>query len=237
MSVTYIDVSGWPPNTKFFSTLQGSAHGLQHTSNYCQRGFSDCKNHDPLSINSIERWKLANQVIDELYEESKKRTHYDNFFFTNSSLGLFVGQPIYIQDHIPNFLGFSFPGGVNVRGILKSIVAFAGAAYGGLNLTAWNDYFPTVFERIMWISCSYATGLTGLVLALFFLAANQLPQLEAAESHVRNSSKFRLFWKWVLVPLFITARVFIVVEASFCLRLQPEALYSRPKWNDYFPHL
>ncbi|KAJ8114758.1 hypothetical protein OPT61_g3433 [Boeremia exigua] len=223
---------------EIFFSLQGSEHGLQHTRNYCRRGFSDCKSHDPLSIDAIERWKLANQVIDELYEESKKRPHYDNFFFTDSSLGLFVGEPIYIGDHVPDFPGFSFLGSVNVqRDILKSVVAFAGAAYGGLHLAAWNDYFPTTIERIMWIACSCATGLTGLVLALFFLATNQLPQLEAAESHVRNSKKFRMFWKWVLIPLFMTARVFIVVEAFICLRRQPEAIYITPEWSNYFPHL
>ncbi|KAH6642959.1 hypothetical protein C7974DRAFT_113330 [Boeremia exigua] len=221
-----------------FFSLQGHTHGLQHTRNYCRRGFSDCTNHDPLSINSIERWKLANKVIDELYEESKRRPNYDNFFFTDSSLGLFVGEPIYVGDHIPNFPGFSFLGSVNVqRDRLKTVVAFAGAAYGGLHLAAWNDYFPTSVERIMWISCSCATGLTGLVLALFFLATNQLPQLEAAESHVRNSKKFRIFWKWILIPLFMTARVFIVAEAFICLRRQPEAIYSTPEWSNYFPHL
>ena len=223
---------------EIFFGLQGRDHGLQHTRNYCRRGFSDCKNHDPLPIDAIERWKLANKVIDELYQESKKRHPYDNFFFTASSLGLFVGEPIYIADHIPNFPGFSFLGSVNVqRDILKTVVAFAGAAYGGLHLAAWNDYFPTAVERIMWISCSCATGLTGLVLALFFLATNQLPQLEAAESHVRNSRKFRIFWKWVLIPLFMTARVFIVVEAFICLRRQPDAIYKTPEWSNYFPHL
>lgn len=222
---------------EIFFNLQGPEQGLQHTRNYCRRGFSDCRNHDPLSTTAILRWKLANTIIDELYTESIKRSPYDKFFFTSSSLGLFVGEPIYISDHIPNFPGFSFLGSVNVqRDILKTVVAFAGAAYGGLHLAAWNDYFPTAVERTMWIVCSCTTGLTGLVLALFFLATNQLPQLEAAESHVRNSRKFRLFWKWVLIPLFMTARVFIVVEAFVCLRRQPEAIYSTPEWSNYFPH-
>lgn len=221
-----------------FFSLQGPEHGLQHTHNYCRRGFSDCTKHDPLSINAIKRWKLANSIIDELYEKSKQRPPYDNFFFTDSSLGRFVGEPIYVASHVSNFPGFSFLGSVNVqRDRLKTVVAFAGAAYGGLHLAAWNDYFPTPVERIMWITCSCATGLTGLVLALFFLATNQLPQLEAAESRVRNSKAFRLVWKWVLIPLFMTARVFIVAEAFVCLRRQPESVYRTPEWSSYFPHL
>lgn len=223
---------------EFFRLQEQGNYCLQHTRAYCRRGFSDCKNHDPLSARAIQRWKLANEVIEKLWTESKNREPYDNFFFTHSTLGIFVGEPIYMADHIPNFPGFSFLGSVNVqRDILKTVVAFAGAAYGGLHLAAWNDYFPTQVERIMWISCSCATGLTGFVLAIFFLATNKIAGLEAAESHVRSSKKFRFFWKWMLIPLFMTARIFIVVEAFICLRRQPEAVYKTPEWSNYFPHL
>ncbi|KAF1926189.1 uncharacterized protein M421DRAFT_68169 [Didymella exigua CBS 183.55] len=159
-------------------------------------------------------------------------------FFTWSTLGIFVGEPIYIADRVPNFPGFSYLGSVNVqRDILKTVVAFAGAAYGGLHLSAWNDYFPTQAERIMWIASACATGLTGLVLALFFLATNKLQQLEAAENRMRNNKRFKAFLKGVLVPLFVAARVFIVVEAFICLRRQPEAIYKTPEWSNYIPHL
>ena len=221
-----------------FFELQGPDHCLQHTKEYCRRGFHDCKNRSPLSYQAKQRWYLANEVVEALWDQCEERTSFKKVFFTESTLGTFVGEPIYIADHIPNFPGFSFLGSVNVqRDILKTLVAFAGAAYGGLHLAAWNDYFPTAIERIMWISCSCATGLTGLVLALFFLATNQIPQLEAAESHVRNSRKLKFVLKRVLIPLFMTARVFIVVEAFVCLRRQPEAIYKTPEWSNYLPHL
>ncbi|KAF2627558.1 hypothetical protein BU25DRAFT_50081 [Macroventuria anomochaeta] len=226
-----------PEHEEFFR-LQDRNHCLQHTRDYCRRGFKDCKDRSKLSGQAKRRWTLANDIVQELWDECDKRKDYMKVFFTHSTLGIFVGEPIYIADHIPNFPGFSFLGSVNVqRDILKTVVAFAGAAYGGLHLAAWNDYFPTAVERIIWISCSCATGLTGLVLALFFLATNQLPQLENVESHVRNSRTFRFFLKRVLIPLFMTARVFIVVEAFVCLRRQPEAIYKTPEWSNYFPHL
>lgn len=223
---------------EFFELQQQGDYCLQHTRAYCRRGFGDCKNHGPLPAEAKLRWNLANSVVEQLWNQCEKRPAYGNVFFTHSTLGIFVGEPIYIADHVPNFPGFSFLGSVNVqRDRLKTVVAFAGAAYGGLHLAAWNDYFPTSVERIMWISCSCATGLTGLVMALFFLATNQIVRLEAAENHVRNSKKFRFFWKWVLIPLFMTARIFIVVEAFVCLRRQPETIYKTPEWSNYFPHL
>lgn len=223
---------------EIFFDLQDINHGLHHTRKYCRRAFSDCGNHDPLSEEAIERWRLANVLVDKLWNECERRPSYMDFFFTTSTLGTFVGEPIYIAHHIPNFPGLSFLGSVNVhRDRLKTVVAFAGAAYGGLHLAAWNDFFPTSVERYMWISCACTTGLTGLVLALFFLATNQIQQLEAAESHIRNSKKLRALGKWVLVPLFMTARIFIVVEAFVCLRRQPAAVYKTPEWSNYFPHL
>ncbi|KAL1599301.1 hypothetical protein SLS59_006318 [Nothophoma quercina] len=221
-----------------FFQLQGPSHCLQHTRDYCRRGFDDCADHTKLTHEAKRRWVLANDVLQELWDECVQRKDYRKVFFTYSTLGFFVGEPIYIADHIPNFPGFSFLGSVNVqRDVLKTVVAFAGAAYGGLHLSAWNDFFPTMIERFMWIACSCTTGLTGLVLALFFLATNQLPQLERAENHVRNSRRFRFFWKYVLIPLFMTARIFIVLEAFICLRRQPEAIYKTPEWSNYFPHL
>ncbi|KAJ4988864.1 hypothetical protein SVAN01_05671 [Stagonosporopsis vannaccii] len=184
-------------------------------------------------------FKDDNATAVEISLSNKGRTRLsNNFFFTHSSIGLFIGEPIYAGDHIPKFPSFSFLGSVNVqRVILRTDVAFAGAIYSGLHLAAWNDYFPTTVERIMWIVCLCATGLTGLVLASFFRATNQLPQLEAGESHVRHSRKVQNALKGMLIPLFMTARAFIVAEDYVCLRSQLAAIYRTPEWSNYLPHL
>lgn len=223
---------------EIFFQIQDDRHGLQHTRQYCRRAFSDCKSHEPLDDQAIMRWGLANKLVDTLWNECEKRPSYMDFFFTTSTLGIFVGEPIYIAHHITNFPGLSYLGSVNVhRDLLKTVAAFAGAAYGGLHLSAWNDFFPTPIERYLWISCSCATGATGLVLALLFLATNKMEKLEAAESRIRNSKKLRILAKWVLIPLFMAARIFVVVEAFVCLRRQPAAIYKTPEWSTYFPHL
>lgn len=221
-----------------FFQLQGPSHCLQHTRSYCRKTNENSRVLTPLSDQAKRRWNLANDTVQELWDECEKRKAYTQVFFTWSTLGIFVGEPIYIAEHVPNFPGFSYLGSVNVqRDILKTVVAFAGAAYGGLHLSAWNDYFPTQIERIMWITCACATGLTGLVLALFFLATNKLHKLEAAENRLRNNKRFKAFLKGVLVPLFMAARAFIIVEAFICLRRQPEAIYRTPEWSNYIPHL
>jgi hypothetical protein len=221
-----------------FLRLQEPHHGLRHSIFYCRRALEDCHRHVPLTEEAIERWRLANILVDDLWAECQKRTEYRDFFFTTSTLGIFVGELVYVADHIPNFPGLSYLGSVNVhRDVLKSVVAFAGAAYGGLHLSAWNDYFPTEGERWLWIACSLATGATGVFLALFFLATQKIKAFEQLEHFINNSKAVKWTLGTIVTPLFILARVFIVVEAFISLRRAPEAIYQTPEWTNYLPHL
>ena len=177
-------------------------------------------------------------LFRSLWAACDLRPAYRDFFFTTSTLGTFVGEPIYITDHVPNFLGVSYLGSVNVhRDSLKAILAFAGAAYGGLHLSAWGDFFPSRTERWLWIACSLVTGASGAFLAAFFLATQKLRLFENLEHWIRGSKGMRWFGLAVVGPAFLVARVVIVVEAFVCLRSQPVGVYKTPEWSQYFPHL
>lgn len=239
--VSYV-ISGTTINVakehEIFFQIQKSHQGLQHSKNYCRRALKDCDTHEPLPECAIERWRLANELVDELWIECEKRPDYSDFFFTTSSLGIFVGELIYVSDHIPNLPSLSYLGSVNVhRDMLKSVLAFAGSAYGGLHLSAWNDYFPTQEERWLWISCSLATGASGIILALFFLATQKIRAFENLEHFIRNSRTLTWMGASVLGPLFLVCRVFIVVEAFISLRRAPAEIYKTPEWSSYLPHL
>ncbi|KAJ4292597.1 hypothetical protein N0V90_009260 [Kalmusia sp. IMI 367209] len=226
-------------HTIFFE-LQKPHHGLQHSKVYCRRALKDCDFHDELSNAAINRWQLANLAVDDLWKECGKRPEFKNYFFTISTLteGKFVGELIYVHDHIPNFPGLSYLGSVNVhRDALKSVVALAGSAYGGLHLSAWNDFFPTQAERWLWIACALATGASGVLLALFFLATQKVKAFERLEHFIRNSKSIKWTSASIITPLFLTARIFIVVEAFISLRRQPEDVYKTPEWSEYLPHL
>lgn len=225
-------------HTIFFALQNPSEHGLQHSTLYCRRALKDCTTHDPLSQAAITRWHLANRLTDKLWTACDARPDYRAFFFTTSTLGTFVGELVYIAEQIPNFPGLSYLGSVNVhRDSLKTVVAFAGAAYGGLHLSAWNDYFPTPAERWLWIACSLATGAAGVLLALFFLATQKFKAFENLEHFMRESRSLRWVGVGVVGPVFAVARVFIVVEAFVCLRRAPMDIYKTPEWSNYIPHL
>ncbi|KAF2638366.1 hypothetical protein P280DRAFT_83144 [Massarina eburnea CBS 473.64] len=227
------------PEHEIFMNQQPDEHyGLTHSKVYCRRALRDCDFHDPLPECALRRWHLANSLVDRLWLACLQRPSYRDFFFTTSTLGTFVGELIYISDHIPNFMGFSYLGSVNVhRDSLKAVLAFAGSAYGGLHLSAWDDFFPTQVERWLWISCALATGASGVLLALFFLATQKIHAFENLEHFIRNNKTVKWAGASVVTPVFLVARVYIVVEAFISLRRQPVGVYQTPEWSQYFPHL
>lgn len=232
-----------------FFELQKPHHSLHHSTVYCRRALKDCDFHEELSGAAIRRWELACLAVDDLWSACQKRPEFTEFFFTLSTLGSkgnddalmstkFVGELAYVTDHVSNFPGLGYLGSVNVhRDSLKSVVAFAGAAYGGLHLAAWNDFFPTVAERWLWMSCALATGASGVLLALFFLASQKVKAFEYLEHFIRNSKAIKWISASIITPLFLTARIFIVVEAFISLRSQPADIYKTPEWSEYIPHL
>ncbi|KAF2450693.1 hypothetical protein P171DRAFT_427014 [Karstenula rhodostoma CBS 690.94] len=235
-------------HTIFFQ-LQKPHHGLHHSAVYCRRALKDCDFHDELSPSAIRRWELACFAVDDLWTACLKRPEFTEYFFTLSTLGSnnkddtamatkFVGELAYIADHAPNFPGLGYLGSVNVhRDALKFVVAFAGAAYGGLHLAAWHDFFPTVAEKWLWMACALATGASGVLLALFFLASQKVKAFEYLEHFIRNSKAIKWTSASIITPLFLTARIFIVVEAFISLRRQPADVYKTPEWSEYLPHL
>ncbi|KAI8156329.1 hypothetical protein K4K49_010958 [Colletotrichum sp. SAR 10_70] len=96
--------------------------------------------------------KQIAQAADVLWAQCVDRQSYAPYYFTSvPTIGVFLGETDYIVPHVVNFpsmtnLGL---GQVNVhRDVLRSVLALTAAAYGGLHLSGWVDYFPTPIELV-----------------------------------------------------------------------------------------
>jgi len=226
------------PEHEIYFQLQEPHHGLQHTRNYCRRAFSDCTDRAVLSEYAINRWYLANKLVDDLWTQCEKRPSYMAFFFTTSTLGIFIGETNYIDTHVSNFLGISYLGSVNIHhDRLKSVLFFTAGAYGALHLAAWNEFFPTPVERILWITSSLAISSSGIVLWLYFTIKAQFERVDAIGSRIGDSKKLGVAAMCVFGPIFALSRLYLVVEGFVSLRRAPTDVYATPDWSDYFPHL
>ncbi|KAF2006515.1 hypothetical protein P154DRAFT_600371 [Amniculicola lignicola CBS 123094] len=226
------------PEHEIFFQLQEPHHALHHGREYCRRAFKDCLKHDALSEFAIQRWRLANPTVDDLFNQCERRPKYMDYYFTTSSLGLFVGETRYIDTHVQNYLGLSYLGSVNVhKDHLKSVLAFAAAAYGALHIAAWNEYFPSKAERILWITSSVAIGSSGVFFWLLFFIKQSSEALDVFGTRLGRHRALHLVARYVLFPLFVLARMYLVVEGFVSLRRAPKAIYKTPEWTEFFPHL
>ncbi|KAI8306549.1 hypothetical protein K4K61_004366 [Colletotrichum sp. SAR11_59] len=126
---------------------------LHHSRIYCRRVFPDVQQgkriFKPIDPDFL---KQIAQAADVLWAQCVDRQSYAPYYFTSvPTIGVFLGETDYIVPHVVNFpsitnLGL---GQVNVhRDVLRSVLALTAAAYGGLHLSGWVDYFPTPVERL-----------------------------------------------------------------------------------------
>ncbi|EPS41856.1 hypothetical protein H072_4182 [Dactylellina haptotyla CBS 200.50] len=255
MEEKHCDVS---PEHRVFMELQTPDTILQHAPKYCRWAQSDIDNSCQPRVTSfeIERWRLAGPAAHQLWEACREREDYVNYYFTTSSLGTFLGETYYLDEHIKNFAGLSYLGHVNVhRDHLKSILAFTAAAYGSLHIAAWKEHFPTKFERIAWLISSIFISCTGVLSFVLFLAKQKSPSFDRwintmtthswefyKRSHMAQTNA-AYFWQVVtsigggiVLMAFGFARVYLVVEAFVSLRDVPRGVYDTPNWTNFFPH-
>ncbi|KAF5495255.1 hypothetical protein CGCS363_v010273 [Colletotrichum siamense] len=227
---------------------------LHHSRIYCRRVFPDVQqgkgSFKPINPDFL---KQIAQAADVLWAQCVDRKSYAPYYFTSvPTIGVFLGETDYIVPHVVNFpsmtnLGL---GQVNVhRDVLRSVLALTAAAYGGLHLSGWVDYFPTPVERTLWLASSLTIACSGAILWIFFLARQIWPRFDVFVSGTAPGSRLTGYghqkpWmksvkSWVLgsvLAIFAVARVFLVVEAFISLRQAPAGLYDTPELSAFFPH-
>ncbi|KAF8539509.1 hypothetical protein BDD12DRAFT_882216 [Trichophaea hybrida] len=144
--------------------------------------------------------------------------------------------------------------------ILGSIIMSIGvfivfAAYAGVHMSAWNYKFPTTVDGLIWkVSCICI--MAGSVAAIPWLgmveiyvgkAEYSLRQVmplywqRLEDSFGRGSVSYTLGCGWnifsvIMIPLFLCARMAIVVESFISVWKVPEGVYATVVWTQYIPH-
>ncbi|KAI8182273.1 hypothetical protein K4K54_004081 [Colletotrichum sp. SAR 10_86] len=127
---------------------------LHHSRIYCRRVFPDVqqgkRSFKPINPDFL---KQIAQAANVLWAQCVDRQSYAPYYFTSvPTIGVFLGETDYIVPHVvifPSMTNLGL-GQVNVhRDVLRSVLALTAAAYGGLHLSGWVDYFPTPIEQTL----------------------------------------------------------------------------------------
>jgi hypothetical protein len=109
---------------------------------------------------------------------------------------------------------------------LTSVLAFFLTAVfvGGIHCAAWNFFFPTPIERLLW-----------RVMSILVLA---LPLLEILMAFLDVFDNKMVFSTWVIVLLlYAIFRLYLIIAMFVSLRGVPGEVYHQLPWSDFIPHL
>ena len=101
-------------------------------------------------------------------------------------------------------------------------LVWIGCLFNGIHVVARNSSFATLVEKMMWRACSNAGCISLIISYLFMFIPSQ------ALSLALNVG--------LIAPVYITVRIFLVVEVLVGLRCLPGEVYQEVDWSNFLPH-
>ena len=119
------------------------------------------------------------------------------------------------------------------------LISTIGIAFGAIHIAGWNIPFPTKTELTIWRISSVLIGSLACVPAV--QALTELLSYGASFDTIRRSFRFVQFhlervFKWVM-PVYLGARLLLVVLALISLRRLPPGAYAVVSWTTDLPHI
>ncbi len=123
--------------------------------------------------------------------------------------------------------------------VLLVLLPVLPAVYGGIHLLVANFEFPSPIEKLLWRIASFDIICTMPVFFLLtYIGGIISPRSFKPDSD--SESFFATLYKLpgnVLLCLYVSARVYLVVESFISLRAVPIGVYWTPSWLQKLPHI
>lgn len=120
------------------------------------------------------------------------------------------------------------------------VVAIPTAAFGLLQLAAWNFTFPTRQEQMLW---RYTCVSNGIVLGIgCALEAGAILSSGYTKSGLHTFNDYKTRWSWniaFIVPgaMYVSASLIVIIETIISLRALPPSCFTTVQWTTFIPHL
>lgn len=114
----------------------------------------------------------------------------------------------------------------------------AGFFYGGVHLVVWNRPFRGEIDKLFWKWSSITLLVSGIPAVIWYLAGvfhDLDPSCWTLTKRTFLYSSATCFY--LFMPLYIFARIFIVVECFLDVFHLPDSAFEVPRWSQYFPHI
>ncbi|KAJ6523047.1 hypothetical protein B0H19DRAFT_1202211 [Mycena capillaripes] len=134
----------------------------------------------------------------------------------------------FLSNSVPSF--FTYKEHARIPSVVAS---FFGAIFGAIHCAAWNSHFPSADENWMWRSGAL------LVTAVPLIAVLEIIVLSILEERTfgAGETKFFKIAFVAFIPLYIIARLFLLILPFTGLRALPPDAFVDVNWSVYIPHL
>ena len=127
--------------------------------------------------------------------------------------------------------------------VMGMVVWSASMAYGCVHAAAWNSFFPSEAEALLWRASSMCITGSGLTWTLINMSARTF---EGIKAYWKEVDSLHAHWTGLvglgsLATLcglaYLLARIYLVVESFISLRKLPASAFETSQWTQLVPHL
>lgn len=116
--------------------------------------------------------------------------------------------------------------------IVTSVVT---VLFGAVHCLAWTFHFPSETERLLWRIAALVSTASPIVWTIVYTLSFIDDRAHLGESHIKMETINML--SGIVVPLYLMARLILLVIACISLRSLPDAAYETVYWTTFIPHV
>lgn len=119
--------------------------------------------------------------------------------------------------------------------------ALLSCLYAASHASAWSSHFPSCIEQQLWRGACICIASTIPVAWAFFELVCVYDRIPISSSILRRLVAVPVYSLlllcWLMLVLYVPARLFIVVEAFISVRSLPIGAFDTVDWTDFWPHI
>ena len=114
-------------------------------------------------------------------------------------------------------------------------IGLGGAIFGGIHFAAWNFQFPSEIEAILWrTSCTWLVAFPPIGITIYCVAQHIARKSRSTDTKL---SGWLRPLGYVTLPIYLLARLYLLVEVFRCLAYPPPSLFQAVSWPSAIPHV
>ncbi|KAJ7488934.1 hypothetical protein FB451DRAFT_1080401 [Mycena latifolia] len=182
----------------------------------------------PIPVGPEEDSELPCSTLSllQLQQAARRQIGHSNLWERHRWIGAFMGIYRYSPKSSTSVPAFWSRNDTKASGDSISIQCLVGILFGAIHCAAWNSQFPSADEMWMWRICSLCVAVIPLFLLRIFQAGYALDTISVFNIALVS-----------VVPIYIVARIFLVILPFMALRSLPSDALVDVDWTSYIPHL